>query len=385
MQGIVDKLKKLLILKKLITEIRMNTCSKCLLTDKYPNIAFDSSGVCSFCNHPNQFKPFGEDKLLAVFEKAKKVKADYDALVPLSGGKDSTYILHLAVNVYKLKVIAMTYDNGLLSDIALRNIKKAIDVTGVKHVICKPNPEVQRTVYRDMFLLSGDICGGCDIATKAHILKVSNDYKTPIILYGTSPLENDSFVPDSIQDIARFKYIMRKAGNLSRKQINEYLIFPNLNLFRLSYLKRTGKIAKEVSPLFYIENPTDKEMGEIISRELDWEEDKSREYSKHFDCIAEPLTNYVRNKIYGYDRRICQYSNMIRNGEITREKGALIFAGDKIDSKPANADVVLDYLGLTDKDLDAITQIQPMKYEKYTSKMNRLFTYMMKIKNRFKR
>ena len=358
----------------------MNTCSKCLLKDNYPNITFDDSGVCSFCNQPNHYKPLGKDKLLAVFEKAKKVNAEYDALVPLSGGKDSTYILHLAVNVYKLKVIAMTYDNGLLSDIALRNIKKAIEITGVKHVVCKPNADIQRTVYRDMFLLSGDICGACDIATKAHILKVSNDYKTPIILYGTSPLENDSFVPDSIQDVARFKQIMKKAGNLTRKQLNEFLIYPNLNLFWLSYMKKTGRFAKEVSPLFYIDNPTDKEMGEIITHELGWEEDKSREYSKHFDCIAEPLTNYVRNKIYGYDRRICQYSNMIRNGEITREKGVSMFANDRIDSKPANTEVVLSYLGLTDKDLDSITQIQRMLYEKYTSKINRLFSYLMKLK-----
>ena len=360
----------------------MSTCTKCLLTDNYPNITFDDSGVCNFCNYPKQFKQLGESRLIAIFEKAKNSNKEYDALVPLSGGKDSTYILHLAVNVYKLKVLAITYDNGLLSDIALRNIKKAIDITGVKHVFCKPNPEIQRTVYRDMFRLSGDICGACDIATKAHILKVSRDYKTPIILYGTSPLENDSFVPNSIQDIARFKYLMRKAGNLTRKQLNEFLIYPNLNLFRLSYLKRTGKIAKEVSPLFYIDNPTDREMGEIITRELGWEEDKSREYSKHFDCIAEPLTNYVRNKIYGYDRRICQYSNMIRNEEITKEKGVTMFANDKIDSKPANTEMVLNYLGITDKDLDAISQIQPMKYEKYTSKMNRIFAYLMKIKNR---
>lgn len=359
----------------------MSACTKCLLPDKYPNILFDSSGVCSFCNHPKQFKPLGESRLLAIFEKVKNSNKEHDALVPLSGGKDSTYILHLAVKVYKLKVVAMTYDNGLLSEIALRNIKKAIDITGVKHVFCKPNPDIQRAVYRDMFRLSGDICGACDIATKAHILKVSKDYKTPIILYGTSPLENDSFVPDSIQDVTRFKYIMRKAGSLTRKQLNEFLIYPNLNLFWLSYMKRTGKLAKEVSPLFYIENPTDKEMGEIISRELEWEEDKSREYSKHFDCIAEPLTNYVRNKIYGYDRRICQYSNMIRNGEITREKGSFMFANDKVDSKPANTEEVLNYLGLTDKDLDAITQIQPMKYENHTSKMNRLFAFLMKIKN----
>ena len=362
----------------------MQTCNKCLLTDRYPNITFNEEGTCRFCSNSKQFELLGEEKFLAILQYAKNANAEYDALVPLSGGKDSTYILHLAVNVYKLRVLSMTYDNGLLSDIALRNIQRALEITKVKHIFCKPNTELQKRVYRNMLLLSGDICGACDIATKANILKVSKDYRTPIILYGISPLENDSFVPDSIQDISRFKYIQKQDRDLTRKEINEFLIYPNLNLFRLSLLKKAGRVAKEVSPLFFIKNPTDSEMGDIITREMGWEEDKSREYSKHFDCIAEPLTNHVRYMMYGYDRRICQYSNMIRRDEITREEGARMLAADRVNQKPANAQEVLNHLGLTEKNLDSIVKIPPLKYEKHTSKINRLFTVMMKLKNHIK-
>jgi len=147
---------------------------------------------------------------------------------------------------------------------------------------------------------TGDICGACDIATKTHTLKVARDFSIPIILYGTSPLENDSFIPDSIQDIERFKYIMKISGNMTKKQINDFLIYPNLNMLRHSIYKKLGIFSKEVSPLFYIDNPTDQEMGEIIKKEMGWQDETSREYSKHLDCIAESLTNYIRNKIYGY-------------------------------------------------------------------------------------
>jgi len=141
-----------------------------------------------------------------------------------------------------------------------------------------------------MLRYTGDICGACDIATKANILKVAKNYSIPIILYGTSPLENDSFVPDSIQDISRFKHIMRLANNLTEKQINDFLIFPNLNMFLHSFYKKIGKFNKEVKPMFFIDNPTDKEMGEIIKKGLGWQDEIGRDYSKHLDCIAEPLT-----------------------------------------------------------------------------------------------
>lgn len=356
----------------------MKTCNNCILDDNYPQITFNEHSVCSLCNDNKTFKTIGEDKLLDIFQLAKNQKSDYDALVPLSGGKDSTYILYLAVNVYKLNVLAMTYDNGLFSQLALDNIERAIDITKVKHIFCKPDFKVQKKVYQNMLRYTGDICGACDIATKANVLKVAKDYSVPITLYGTSPLENDSFVPDSIQDISRFKYIMGKANNLTRKQINDFLIFPRLNFFLLSFYKKTGKFSKEVRPLFFIKNPTDKEMGEIIKKEMDWKDENDREYSKHLDCIAEPLTNYLRNKIYGYERRKCQYSNMIRRNEITREQALKLYNNDKIEIKPSNYSDVLKHLDLTEEDIEKALSYKPLKYEKNASKMNRLYSYLMK-------
>ncbi|MEI6051024.1 MAG: hypothetical protein WCS03_19215 [Bacteroidota bacterium] len=361
----------------------MRTCNKCIINDNYPEIQFNENGTCSLCIKYEGFKPIGEDKLLEIFENAKKnKKSEYDALVPISGGKDSSYILHLAVNIYKLKVLTMTYDNGLFNQIALENIERAIKKTRVDHVFRKPDKTVLMKIYRTMLLESGDICGACDIGTKVNIFKVAQDYSVPIILYGTSPLEEDSFVSDSIQDVARLKYILKKAKDLSPKEVDDFLIYPDLNHFKISYYKKTGKFAKEIAPLFYIDNPTDKEMGEIIAKELDWIEDDNREYSKHFDCIAEPLTNYIRNKIYGYERRLCQYSNMIRRNEINREKALELYSADNISVKPENYQNVLTHLNLTENDLDKISMIPPLKFEKHISKMNILFSGLMKIKQR---
>ncbi|MDR0574594.1 MAG: N-acetyl sugar amidotransferase [Tannerella sp.] len=358
----------------------MKVCNRCILTDAYPGLSFDENGTCSMCSSRHVFEPYGEDKLIYILESLKaKKRGDYDALVPLSGGKDSMYILYLAVKVYKLKVMTMTYDNGFASRLAVDNMNRAVKQMGVKHIVCKPDDEILRKIYRDMLLRSGDICGACGIAIKASIFKVASDYKIPMILLGTSPLEEDSFLPDTTQDIGRFKYIMKEAGSITKKELNDFLIYPKMNFFRLSFGKLTGKYAKEVCPLFYIKNPSDKEMGDIISRELGWEEDTSREYSKHFDCIVESFTNYVRYHIYGYERRICQYSTMVRRDEITREKALSMYESDKMWEKPANYQQILDLLNIEDKEMEHVLKIKPLKYERYVSSANKLFIKLMKF------
>ena len=358
----------------------MRICSKCILTDAYPGVSFGEDGICSMCSSNHVYKPLGEDNLISILNAAKaKKRGEYDALVPLSGGKDSMYILYLAVKVYNLKVLTMTYDNGFVSQIAIDNMARAIEKMNVKHVVCKADEDVLRRIYKHMLLRSGDICGACGIAIKASMFKVASDYKIPMILLGTSPLEEDSFLPDTTQDVGRFKYILKESGGVSKKEVNSFLIYPGMNYFKLSTGKRTGKYAKEVRPLFYIDNPSDKEMGEIITRELGWQDDTTHEYSKHFDCIVEPFTNYVRHHIYGYERRVCQYSTMIRRSEITREKALAMYKSDSIAEKPANYRQILDLLDIEDSDMEHVLKIKPLKYERHVSKANKLFFRLMKF------
>ena len=364
----------------------MQTCVKCVLNDRYPGLTFNPQGECSFCEHYQHFKPIGEEALIAEFERARhraaRKKIGFDVMVPLSGGKDSTFMLYLAARKYGLRVLTMTYDNGFLSDLARKNIETTVSRAGVQHLFVRPDPVIRQKVYRAMFRLTGDICGACDIGTNTSILKVSADHKIPLILSGVSPLENDSFVPDSIQDTARFRHVLKESGTLTRREINRYMIYPRLNYFSQTLLKRTGYFGRLVFPLFYIDNPSDKEMGKIIHEELGWTDSTASEYTKHFDCIAEPFTNYARNCIYGYERRICQYSNLVRRNEITREQALNLLEQDRLWEMPAGVEPVLDYLGVEKDDLPGILAYPPLKYERYTSRVNRLFGRIKKMKDK---
>ncbi|PXF59972.1 MAG: hypothetical protein C4B58_02130 [Deltaproteobacteria bacterium] len=113
-------------------------CSRCLLNDRIPGVTFlGDSQVCSVCiNYDQTWGNWSEKRkeLDQIFDIARKKKRSFDVLVPLSGGKDSSYVLYLCRRVFNLKCLAVTFDNGFLSDHAKQNISNACDRLGVDHV-----------------------------------------------------------------------------------------------------------------------------------------------------------------------------------------------------------------------------------------------------------
>ncbi|MBC8489178.1 MAG: 7-cyano-7-deazaguanine synthase [Bacteroidetes bacterium] len=351
----------------------MTRCTKCILTDEVPGTIINQEGVCNRCENRKVFKPIGEKHLIAYFEKTKRKNRAYDVLVPFSGGKDSTYILYLATKVYKLNVLTYTYDNGFFSELALQNIKRAVEKVSVDHIFIHPSLGLLKNIYRQALVKSGEICGVCGIGIMNSMLKMSETYKIPLILLGHSPLEDDSFTPENIYDTVRLKHILTNAKGITKADIRRFLIYQRQNYFSNYFFTKTGRFGKKVDPLFFIDNPTDEEMGKIIQQEMDWEDHSGSGYTKHFDCLAEPFTNYIREQRFGYSRRIVQLSTMVRNGEITREQALDIHDRDNLKNNPPNIDLIKKMLDLTEQDVNEIGKIKPMVYEDKVSKANKIF------------
>ena len=107
----------------------MRICAKCILPNTFPGIHFDEQGVCNFCRDFKGEQALKEEKqeYYAKFQdliKQVKGKSDYDATLAYSGGKDSTYTLYLLREVFKLKTLAITFDNGFISEQAFKNIEE---------------------------------------------------------------------------------------------------------------------------------------------------------------------------------------------------------------------------------------------------------------------
>ena len=105
----------------------MNICNKCILPDTFPGVTFDNDGVCNHCRnfqgvevlqgHKKEY----EEKFLELVDRYRN-HGSYDCLIAYSGGKDSTYTLKLLRDRYNLRVLALTIDNGFVSEQAFRNM-----------------------------------------------------------------------------------------------------------------------------------------------------------------------------------------------------------------------------------------------------------------------
>ena len=114
----------------------LKRCTKCILPHTFPFIHFDEKGVCNYCKNykiKNQPKPI--DELIKMVEPYKKKDGSPDVLIPFSGGRDSTYVLHVVKKVLGLNPIAFTYDWGMVTDLARRNIASICGKLGVENII----------------------------------------------------------------------------------------------------------------------------------------------------------------------------------------------------------------------------------------------------------
>jgi 3'-phosphoadenosine 5'-phosphosulfate sulfotransferase (PAPS reductase)/FAD synthetase len=271
--------------------------------------------------HPQHLTiaPSGKEKLDAIFSEAKKKKRQYDALVPLSGGKDSVYILYLAKKVYNLNVLTYTFDNGFLSMGAQENIRNAVNAVKVDHVMVSPEWDLLKNLYKTALLESGDLCSVCGLGITMNFYRLSIEKRIPLILRGKSVIEENSYSLESIYDTKRFRKLMRNCTCIEKKDVNKFLIYPTFNLTKRIVWTLSGKMGKLISPLYYLDQKSESEIKSIIEKEMGWKDFSQSVTSKHFDCIASPLSNYIREMRFGYSRKVCHLSNMIRMGQISRD------------------------------------------------------------------
>ncbi len=335
----------------------VKTCNKCINNDKVEGVIIEENGFCNICNNHQQHIPFGENELLKIINKARKKNRIYDALVPLSGGKDSTYVLYLATFKYKLNVLAYTFDNGFMSDLAKKNIETSVKKSGVDHIWVKHDLKLIQELYRTALIHSGEICNICGLGIERSMFKISESWRIPIILLGHSPTEANSFTSEDIYDHSRLKAILNKNKNINNRMINRFLIYPKLNFITTFFLTIIGKIGKRVNILYYLDIPSDQGIGKIIKKEMDWREPDESEYTRHFDCLAEPFTNFIRDKRFGQSRRLPQLCNMIRNNEITRDEALQIVIDDNKNHLPINLEFIMSSLNLNESDINEIGKI----------------------------
>jgi tRNA(Ile)-lysidine synthase TilS/MesJ len=137
-------------------------CVSCILPKDLPGMNIDEEGNCHYCRQA-QYRPI--EKALGNQEETKKRfetmiekwrgKGRYDCLVPLSGGKESSYVLYVLVKDYNLKPLVFTLANGFQHPDAVNNIENLVDQLGVDLLIYRPNMKLFYKLFREFLSQAG--------------------------------------------------------------------------------------------------------------------------------------------------------------------------------------------------------------------------------------
>ena len=288
-----------------------------------PNIKFDANGVCERCNdYFNYILPMwnkGEgkkDELITIVEKIKKAGKgkQYDCLLGLSGGFDSSYMLHFAVKELKLRPLVFHVDAGWDSLIAKQNIKKITERLDIKIKIAVIDWNETRD-FQLAFFKSGvphlDIPQ--DMAFVSVLDKYAIDNKIKYILNGgnisTEVIVNPNTWGYWGTDMVHVKDILKKFGSVEMKT------YPFTNVIQrkiiVPYLKGV-KVVKLLNSTPYIKKDAEK----ILKNEYGFISYKQ----KHFESnLTKFIEGYWLPKRFGYDVRKPQFSSLILTGQMLRE------------------------------------------------------------------
>lgn len=300
----------------------MQICTKCVMDTSDTKIVFDENGVCDHCNsfetdvrphwHPNDA---GKAMFRAQIEQIKKSGKGkpFDSIIGMSGGLDSSYLLHLAVTEFGLRPLVFHVDGGWNTDAAVNNIQMLIDKLGLDLYTEVINWEEMKD-FQLAFFKSGvphlDIPQ--DHAFVATLYHFANKHGIKYIINGgnfsTECVRNPKDWLYYGTDMAQLRDIHNQFGSRPLKTYP----FSSV-LFHKVYLRHIRGV-QVVKPLNYL--PYTKEHAiKVLSETYGWRPYPQKHFESRFTRFYE---SYWLPTRFGYDTRRVQYSSLIQTGQMTR-------------------------------------------------------------------
>jgi glucosamine--fructose-6-phosphate aminotransferase (isomerizing) len=123
-------------------------CSRCLLPETMPFIAYDAEGVCNYCRTYEPVRYKGREALENKLSAIRSRPGEPDCILSFSGGRDSSYGMHLMVKDLSLKPVAFSYDWGMVTDLGRRNQARMCHALGVEHIWISADIKAKRANIR---------------------------------------------------------------------------------------------------------------------------------------------------------------------------------------------------------------------------------------------
>lgn len=340
----------------------MTYCVRCC----YPIVAatpitVDKDMVCSGCRTHEEQKTIDWSRRERMFrelcdEYRSRTGKNYDCLVPVSGGKDSFYQVHLLKNVYKMNPLLVTYNENNETDIGRRNIQRMKDVFGCDYINVTPSVHVLKKMNRVGLWKMGDPDMHCHMGINSVPIQMAVKFGVPLVIWGEHGFMNLGGM-HSYKDMVEYTTRYRKEHLLRGYDWEDFV----------------GEDGLEEKDLLWAKYPDDADIerlgirGVFISNYFGWNQNKhtqlmielygfeinplpfDRTYKRdsNLNNIHDNgIHDYMKFVKFGYGRCTDHVCRDIRNGQMTREQG-IAFVRQYDHVVPGDIVRWLDYVGMT--------------------------------------
>jgi len=329
---------------------KLRRCTKCLLPETFPFIQYDHQGVCNYCNHykpQNKIQPI--ENLKALVDPYRRNDGKPDCIVPFSGGRDSTYSLHIVKKELGLNPIAFTYDWGMVTDLARRNIARVCGKLGVENIIVSADihwkrENIRKNVsawlkYPSLGMIPLFMAG--DKFFFYYTNKVKKQTGIDLNIWGINNLENTEFkvgfaglppVFDKkriyslsvFNQLKLFGYVGKNIMK-SPSYLNQSII-DNLGSFASRYIAPK----KDYYHLFDYYRWDESEINNLLQHEYKWETAIDTKSTWRIGDGTASFYNYIYYTVAGFSENDTFRSNQIREGMFTRDEAMALIEEDNL-------------------------------------------------------
>jgi predicted glutamine amidotransferase len=317
----------------------LRRCTKCILPISFPFIEFDTNGVCNYCRNFKKQEIRGRATLEAEIEKFRRIKGKPDCVVPFSGGRDSSYGVYFLKKELGLNPLTYTYDWGMVTDLARRNIARMTGQLGIENILISADISAKRRNVKlnveawlkkpEMGMIPIFMAGDKHFFHYVNKVKRANNIKMDIWM--GNRLENTDFKAGYCGVRPSFSKARIDALNVAQKStmgtyyLKNYLTNPayiNSSLLDTlwSFYAYYFEPRKDYYLLFdYI--PWDEQIIEsTLINDFDWETATDTTSTWRIGDGTAPLYNYIYYIVAGFNENDTFRSNQIREGMLSRSE-----------------------------------------------------------------
>ena len=334
-------------------------CVRCCIPETQEGVIFDELGVCQACQSAEQKIHIDwterEKVLRGILDQAKaKAGQNYDCIIPISGGKDSTFQLHVLTQVYGMKPLAVTFSHNWFSETGWYNLQNSLEQFNVDHVMFTPNRKLVNKLAKHSLAGIGDACWHCHAGVGAFPLQAAVRFNIPLLIWGESIAESSGRA-SYLNPVRKFdrEYFTKVSAKLRPDQmVRDDVSLRDLYPFEIpsaEECERVGVFGLHLGDYIFWD---DERQTEFVRDNYGWRETQVEGSFKRYksaECVMPGVHDLACYAKRGYGRATFHASADVRAGLLSRDEAwEMIRANDGV--RPEGLDYYLQITGMSEEE-----------------------------------